>query len=180
MLKRVYAMNAGCWLTKPKDVKRPVEVRTRENSAKVHSICIWVSTRFFSVWPSFQCPASAPAEPVHKPSSRLPVQHSEWLFQALAKAGSTTRCYHIVLSTQTGRCYDVAKKWQKMKDKLATHKIATPKDWQATVSHQFQATAGTLEGSALHVIPNMLYPTHLLACLFWTARLEHETHPGVE
>ena len=43
---------------KPKDSNRPRELRTSENSTKLLSICACTMTRFFSVWPSFQCPAA--------------------------------------------------------------------------------------------------------------------------
>ena len=49
MLKRVYAMMAGCFFTKPKDVNSPLDERTREKSRNVISVCICVTTRFLTV-----------------------------------------------------------------------------------------------------------------------------------
>ena len=57
MLKRVYAMNAGLSFVKPNEENKPFALRMAANSAKLKSICAWTMTRFFSVWPSFQCPA---------------------------------------------------------------------------------------------------------------------------
>ena len=57
MLKRVYATMAGWLLVKPKEVNRPLDDLTRENSENVASVCICVTTRFLIVCPIFQCPA---------------------------------------------------------------------------------------------------------------------------
>ena len=56
-LNSVKEMNAGFTPTKPKLSNKPGRLRIAVNSKNCVSKLNWMMTRFFSVCPSFQCPA---------------------------------------------------------------------------------------------------------------------------